>query len=74
MLPHNLIYQNSNTTHGDYNYNTGIWNIDSLPSGDSAILRVTMWGSSRPITAGAELMASTPIDINPTNNKAYITL
>jgi len=73
-LPDHLIYQGHFTTQGDYNPNTSTWDIDNLPKGDSAILRIHMWGKPQSMTIVAELLSSTPRDINPANNKAYLTL
>ena len=73
-LPDDLIYRGYFTTQGDYNPITGIWNVDNLPVGDFVILKIYMWGKPHSgMTGVAELLSSTPMDINPANNKAYIT-
>ena len=74
-LPDDLIYQGYFTTQGNYNPITGIWNVNNLSVGDFVILEIYTRGKPYSgMTGVAELVSSTPIDINPVNNKAYITL
>lgn len=77
-LPDGLVYSNPySATHGVYDYDSGIWDIDNFPVGNSVTLKIymqDMWGPPRCWIGIAELLSSTPMDINPVNNIAIVIL
>ncbi|MGB0929947.1 MAG: T9SS type A sorting domain-containing protein [Chitinophagales bacterium] len=67
-----LAYTDSEASHGDYGVFAGIWNIDSLASGESATLDLTLFvlGVDVDISLFAQVQAvnETDIDSTPNNN------
>jgi uncharacterized repeat protein (TIGR01451 family) len=55
--------------------NTGLWTVGALANGASAVLNITVTvDSTDPIANTAEINAGTPLDPNPANNRATVTL
>lgn len=67
-----LAYTDSETSEGDYGVFSGIWNIDSLASGESATLDLTLFvlGVDVDISLFAQVQSAneTDIDSTPNNN------
>ena len=75
-LPGRWSYKSHNTTNisTTYNSQTGIWDIGFLKVGESVTLIINVRRSSGNTDGVAEIISSSLLDPNPSNNKAFITL
>jgi uncharacterized repeat protein (TIGR01451 family) len=73
-LPAGLTYVSDNGG-GAYNSATGLWTIGSMAAGGTATLQIVATvGTTNPVKNTAQIVASTPLDANPANNQASVTL
>ncbi len=71
LLPFELFFEDSDATRGSYDDFDGIWLVDSLDSGESAVLSITATvDSTDPITNTAEVTASDQMDPDSTPDNA----
>jgi len=78
IIPGNLTLTSATPSVGNYNSATGIWTVPALANGASATLdikaSVNQVSSGVTITNIAQIIASTPPDLNTSNNLASVDL
>ena len=75
LLENGFRFISESTSEGNYDSNTGEWRIALLEARRSATLRITAEVLSvGPYTNTAQLIASTPVDTNTSNDVATVTL
>ncbi|MFC0079859.1 gliding motility-associated C-terminal domain-containing protein, partial [Flavobacterium procerum] len=75
LLPSGLQFVSSSSTSGTYDPNTQLWTIPRLNAGQSVVLTIVAEVlPSGNYTVVATVETSTPLDVDPSNNSASVTL